>query len=175
MSFSHNVSVPQVEGIRLVGDTHGMQAAASQSEPAPSTAPAAPAHEAGASTVGHGDLTMQIPGRSGPRQNHDDGRPKHRRTSESSGGPWPHVPHGSAEHGPGRASVEVLSMPATPRASSKRRTASPEAEDVLPAFGQRLLRCEQWIGKLDEHCDQGGIAGYKNLQLAAIEIAKELR
>ena len=119
------------------------------------------------------DSNMQVPGRSGPRQSPDDGRPKARRMG-SLGETRPPVQHGSAEHGPGQDAFQTpaATPPATPRGTSRRRESSQETSDVLPAFGQRLLRCEQWIGKLDEHCDQGGIAGFKNLQHAVTEMAR---
>ena len=121
------------------------------------------------------DQQMQVPGRSGPRHGPDDGRPKARRMS-SLGETRLQVQHGSAEHGPGQDAFQTpaATPPATPRGTSRRRESSQETSDVLPAFGQRLLRCEQWIGKLDEHCDQGGIAGFKNLQHAVTEMARML-
>ena len=48
--------------------------------------------------------------------------------------------------------------------TAPKRSRSPQHEDLHPGFGQRLLKCESWIQKMDGLCDHEGIRAVKELQ-----------
>ena len=89
------------------------------------------------------------------------------------------VQHGSAEQESEPRQEQYQSCAPsrvqTPRQRSPVRGEPDEGERVLPGLGKRLLTCESWIKKFDQHCDLSGLAGFSDIKKACEEMVGAIR